>query len=86
MNTLKEADYPTFLLNYLFVVGIVNSKINGTMAWLSYKSQTEQDTVIAFSIRQAQRAKLLCKQHKSHIANIQQKRHVENKPKERCKF
>ena len=39
--------------------GIVKSKINGTMAWLSTKSQTEQDTVIVFSIRQAQRAKLL---------------------------
>ena len=51
--------------HYLFVIhGIVKSKINGTMAWLSYKGQTEQDTVIAFSIRQAQRAKLLCNQHK----------------------
>ena len=60
-----------------FVDGIVKSKINGTMAWLSSKSQTEQDTVIVFAIRQAQRAKLLCKQHKAHIANIQQKHHVE---------
>ena len=51
------------------------------MAWLSSKCQTEQDTVIAFSIRQAQRAKLLCKQHKAHIANIQQKRYVEKKNK-----
>lgn len=49
------------------------------MAWLSSKSQTEQDTVIAFFIRQTQRAKLLCKQHKAHIANIQQKGHVGKK-------
>ena len=47
MNTLKE-DYPTILLNYLFVVGIVKSKINGTMAWLSYKSHTEQDSYCIF--------------------------------------
>ena len=59
-----------------FVDGIVKSKINGTMAW---QSQKEQDTVIAFSIRQAQRVKMLCKQHKAHMANIQQKRHVEKK-------
>ena len=51
------------------------------MAWLSYKCQAEQDTVIAFSIREAQRAKMFCKQHKAHIANIQQKHHVGEKPK-----
>ena len=54
------------------------------IVWLSYKSQAEQDTVIAFSIRQVQRAKMLCKQHKAHIANIQQKHRVEKK--KRCKF
>ena len=30
--------------------GIVKSKINGNMAWLSFKSQTEQDTVISYCI------------------------------------
>ena len=49
------------------------------MAWLSYRSQAEQDTVISFSFKQVQRAKMLCKQYKAHIANIQQKCHVERK-------
>ena len=47
-----------------FVDGIVKSKINATMK----QSKTQ---FIAFSIKQAQRAKMLCKQHKAHIANIQ---------------
>ena len=65
---------------------LMGIEINGTMAWLSSKSQTEQDTVIAFSIRQAQRAKLLCKQHKAHIANIQQKHHVQKNQKKDARF
>ena len=56
------------------------------MAWLSYKNQAEQDTVISFSIKQAQRAKMLCKQHKAHIAKIQQNRHVEKNQKKDASF
>ena len=47
----------------------VRCKINGTMLWLCAQSQNKQENI--FCIRQAQRVKLVSKQHEHNISILQ---------------
>ena len=76
-HTLGMADYlyrKASNIKVGFPDGKVKCKINGTMQWLCAHSQNEQENIVKFCIRQAQRVKLVSKQHEHNISILQDQR------------
>ena len=76
-HTLGLADYlyrKASNIKVGFLDGKVKCKINGTMQWLCAHSQNEQENIVKFCIRQAQRVKLVSKQHEHNISILQDQR------------
>ena len=76
-HTLGLADYlyrKASNINIGFLDGKVECKINGTMQWLCAHSLNEQENIVKFCIRQAQRVKLVSKEHEHNISILQDQR------------
>ena len=76
-HTLGLADYlyrKASNIKVGFLDGKVECKINGTMQWLCAHSLNKQENIVKFCIRQAQRVKLVNKQHEHNISILQDQR------------
>ena len=84
-HTLGLADYPYRKASNIkvgFLDGKVKCKINGTMQWLCAHSLNEQENIDKFCIRQAQRVKLVSKQHEHNISVLHDQQLKDKKKKE----
>ena len=81
-HTLGLADYlyrKASNIKVGFLDGKVECKINGTMQWLCAHSPYEQENIAKFCIRQAQRVKLVSKQHISILQDQRLKDKIQKK-------
>ena len=64
-----------------FIDGKVKSRKNKTLEWLGNKSESEQDTIISFSVRQARKVRTIRHQREENVRKIQDQRLKEKQQK-----